>query len=438
MNILNKKTIHILLLSLFVTGGLFAQQTAQDSLTLSDVLNIVMKTYPTLKKTGNDLMAADAKISLTKTAYLPDVNVTASYSHLGPISQITLPGMGTFKLYPADNYSAAVNVNENIYDFGRTSKSIAVDQNNKNMILLMNEQTKQRLSSVVMNFFYNIGFIQEAIKIKDEQLNMLNEHLNFVQKKVTTGSATQYEILATKVKISGVENQKTDLLTALEVQIEQLNTYLGNPSGTNITVKTDVLSAQILSPRETLLSQAYANRIEMKLSKQKDEISKSKLDLVGVQNNPSINVFGSGGYKNGYIPNTATPKINYVAGVNVKIPIFDANRSKYTKMQVQAEMANNEEDTELARKTIINEVTESRANAEAALKKVSQSELQLKQAQEANRMAETSYKAGTITNLDLMDSYTAVSESKLALYKTKLDYTLNIAKLKLAVGEQIY
>lgn len=437
MNKINKIIIPILLFA-SCNMGLFAQPAQQDSLTLSAILNTVMQTYPALKKTDNDLQAADAKISLTKTAYLPDVNVSASYSHLGPVSKITMPGVGTFQLYPADNYSATVNVSENIYDFGRTTKTLLLDQKNKDMILLASEQVKQRLSALVMNFFYNIGFIQEAIKIKDEQLTMLNEHLNFVQKKAATGSATQYEILATRVKISGVENQKTDLLTALEVQTEQLNTYLGNPAGTYFTVKTDVLASQILAPRETLIDEAYTNRIEMKLSKQKEEISKSKLDLIGVQNNPSVNLFGSGGIKNGYIPNLANPKANYVAGVNVKIPLFDANRSKYTKMQVKAEMANNEQDTELARKSIINEVTESRANAEAALKKVRQSELQLQQAQEANKMAEISYKAGSITNLDLMDSYTAVSESKLAVYKTRLDYTMNMAKLTLALGKKLY
>jgi outer membrane protein len=37
----------------------------------------------------------------------------------------------------------------------------------------------------------------------------------FVEKKAATGSATNYEILTTKVRISAIENQKTDLLNAL-------------------------------------------------------------------------------------------------------------------------------------------------------------------------------------------------------------------------------
>ena len=90
------------------------------------------------------------------------------------------------------------------------------------------------------------------------------------------------------------------------------------------------------------------------------------------------------------------------------------------------------------KRNISNEVVESRANALSALKKVKQSELQLQQATQAYELAEVSYKSGTITNLDLLDSYTALSESKLGLFKTKIDYTVSLLKLKIATGEQIY
>jgi len=92
----------------------------------------------------------------------------------------------------------------------------------------------------------------------------------------------------------------------------------------------------------------------------------------------------------------------------------------------------------MLRRSITNEIVESRANAEAALKKVKQSELQLQQALQAYNLAEVSYKAGTVTNLDLLDSYTAVSESKLVLFKTRIDYTVNLQRLKIAIGERIY
>ncbi len=427
----------------FANGQSNVLKQPADSLSLTEILNTVMTSYPALKKTENDLTSADAKIGLTKTAYLPDVNFSTSYSRIGPTSSITMPINGvphSLQLYPENMYNATFSVNQNIYDFGKTNKNLAFDENSKGMVKLAADQIKQKLSIMVMGNFYTISFLQEAIRIKDEQLSMLNEHLQYVQKKADTGSATNYDILTTKVRISVIENQKTDLQTTLEVQISQLNSFIGKPQGTSVLLKKEVFEQKIIPSVDSLCNLAYENRAEMKMALQKEEIAKSRLNVIKVQNNPSLNFSASGGYKNGYF-NSAfqdTGMLNFAVGVGLKVPIFDANRSKYTKIQANSDLENNQEDTELARRNITNEIVESRANADAALKKVKQSELQLKQAMQAYDLADVSYKAGSITNLDLLESYTAVSESKLGLLKTKIDYTVSYMKLKIALGEKIY
>src|ERR1035437_10048396 len=98
--------------------------------------------------------------------------------------------------------------------------------------------------------FYSIAFIQEAIIIKDEELKTLNEHLNFVEKKASTGSATKYDILTTKVRISAIENQKTDLQTALQIQKGQLNSYLGKSQGTQLVIKNELLISKLIRSEE--------------------------------------------------------------------------------------------------------------------------------------------------------------------------------------------
>ena len=268
----------------------------------------------------------------------------------------------------------------------------------------------------------------------------LNDHLQFVQKKADTGSATRYDILTTKVRISVIENAKTDMQTALQIQISQLNSFMGKPQSSNIVLKKELNVQQLVPSVDSLCNVAFANRNEMKMARKKVEISKSRLDVIGVQNNPSLNAFGSGGFKNGYFNSSFqdTGMLNYAVGVGFKMPLFDANRSKYLKIQANADLEGNQQETELTRRSITNEVVESRANALSALKKVKQSELQLQQASQAYELAEVNYKAGVITNLDLLDSYTSLSESKLALYKTKIDYAANLQRLKIALGEKIY
>lgn len=435
--------ITTLALMILLSSMANAQSTPADSLTLSTIITQILNNYPVLKKADQDLISADAKIGLTKTAYLPDILFSSSYSRIGPTTSISMPVNGTtrtFSLFPENVYSASLSVNENIYDFGKTAKNIVLDKKNKELIQITVEQAKQRISTAAMGNYYTISFLQEAIKIKNEQLKTLNEHLEFVQKKAASGSAIQYDIMTTKVRISVIENQMTDIQTSLQIQMAQLNSLLGQPLENNLLLKNISLNQEIIPSLDSLNKIAYSNRNEMKMSLQKEEITKSRLGVIKVQNNPSFNFFASGGFKNGYLNEYLQDigKLNFAVGVGFKVPVFDANRSKYLKMQVNSDLQANQEETELTRRNISNEVLENRANTLAALKKVKQSELQLKQALQAYNLAEISYQAGAITNLDLLDSYTAVSESKLMLYKTNIDYAVNLQKLKIAIGQKLY
>ena len=439
MKSIYKLIIAMILLPSVLAYGQTKEPSGGDSLSLHDILNEVIHNYPSIKKTQSDIESSEAKIGLAKTAYLPDVNVSGSFTLLGPTTSLSLNG-NSFQLYPPDMYSAALNISESIYDFGKTDKNVTFEKQNREMVGFSIELLKQKLSGMMIGNYYSLVFLQEAIKIKDEELTTLNEHLQFVQKKAATGSATNYEILTTKVRISAIENQKTDLLNALEIQQGQLNSFLGKTQGTKLTVKNELVFSQVLATNDSLFAFAFDHRNEMKIARQKNTLADTRLKMVNAQNNPSLNFFGSGGFKNGYFNDKFEDvgKLNYTVGVGIKVPLFDANRSKYSKIQANSDIQGNLQETELARRTIVNEVVESKANALSAQKKVHQSELQLEQAQQAYSLAETNFKAGAITNLDMLDSSTSVAESRLALLKTKIDYSVSVLKLKIALGEQIY
>ncbi len=433
---------YIMILACGLPVALTAQnqvaQSQADSLSLAGVITKVIGNYPSVKKAELEIEAANAKIGLAKSAYYPNIDISSSFSHIGPTSKFVLPGLGTFQLYPADNYSASLNVNQQIYDFGKTEKNIVFENQSKVLSQLSLEQLKQKLSLSLVGNYYSIVYLQEAINIKNEELKTLNEHLAFVEKKAATGSATQYEVLTTKVRISNIENQKTDLETNLKVLQCQLNSYLGESQQSNVLLKKDVHAPEILESADALSVKALGQRDELRIARQRSQMVDTRLKMVNVQNNPVLNLFAMGGYKNGYIPELGDPKANYTVGVSFKLPIFDANRSKYNRQQVQTDLRGVDQDTELARRNIVNEVVESRANVDAALKKIAQTALQLQQAQQAYKLADTNFMAGAITNLDLLDSSTSLAESRLSVMKSHIDYTVSLLKLKIALGERIY
>ena len=287
----------------FLTAGLLSVELAncqtRDSLSLITIISEVVQNHPMVKKAMEELSTSDAKIGLAQSNYLPTVDFTSSYSRIGPVPTITIPDMGTFSFTPHDNYAAAVNFNQTIYDFGKTAKSISLEKEGKELNRQSVEQVKQKLSQVVIGNYYSLVYLQEAIKIKNEQLNTLNEHLQFVKKKQETGSATQYEILTTEVRISTIENQKTDLETARKVQLCQLNLLMGQPQSTSQQVKNDVVEPINNLQSDSLITKAMQNRDEMKLANEKAKLASLRYSLTGSQNNAVFNAFLSGGVRNG-------------------------------------------------------------------------------------------------------------------------------------------
>ena len=453
-----RNLVYIASLSFILMAGLSGQVKGQsagntqtvvsgDSLSLAQVMQTVIQSHPTVKEAEEAISVADAKIGLAKSAYLPNIDASASYSHVGPAPIIPFPvydrtiqdnRIMDFQLYPADNYSGALSYNQVLYDFGKTKQSVGLEKESKILAQKSSDLAKQRLSSMAANTFYSLVLLQEAIKIKDKELQVLRDHLAFVEKKKATGSATQYELLSIKVKISATENQKVDLETSQKIQQSLLKSLMGLPVTSVPTVKQDLALALPAIAQDSLLNYAYSHRLEIDLSKEKETITDLQYKLVKSQNNPVLSIFASAGGKNGYPTDLNQVKINYAAGVGLKVPLFDGNRMKYNVAQTKSAANNATYDTEIARRTITNEVVESEANRASAMQKIKQYELQVAQAEEAFSLAKVNYSTGAITNLDLLDAENIVSESRLLLLKSRVDYAASVFKLNISLGNKMY
>lgn len=422
-------------------GQTFATNaTPQDSLVLDSIIQTVIQNHPSIKVAAEALNKADAQIGLAKSGYYPNVDITSNYSHVAPVPVLNLPAFGIENLsfYPSDNFSGGLNIRQNIYDFGKTAKNVALADEGKVIAEQSLGQVKQNMALAVVRTYYTLDFLQEAIKIKEEQLKTLQEHLDYVQKMKATGSATNYEILSTKVKISGVESQELDLKASRDVQLSILNSLLGMPAKTYHAVKTVLSVMQPDVAQDSLISHALQHRDEMQLAKGKANLALLRLGVVKTHNNPSLNFIASGGFKNGYMPDINKIKPNYVVGLGLTIPIFDGTRTKYKLMEAKASVETSSLESEVTKRNISSEVVENETGVQTALKKVNQSKLQLEQAKEALSLAQINYKAGAVTNLDLLDATTTVSETRLMLLKSEIDYAVSIYKLKASLGERLY
>lgn len=430
--------ISILLISRIGVGQNTIAEFTTDSVDLQKIVTGVIETYPTILKAQEAINAAEAGISLANSGYYPDIDFGASYTRIGPVPSITIPNMGTFDMAPANNYNASVNVRQTVYDFSKTKTNIQVAESGKAIAEKNADLVRQKLTSLTITSYYMLVYLQEAVKIKDLQLGILNQHLDFVTRKKELGSATDYEILSTKVRISTAKNQKLDMETALNNQLVILNSLLGLPESTRIKVKNHLFLQPVNVAYDSLIDYAIIHRNELMLVDLRKKHAELHLQSVKIENNPVLSAFASGGIKDGYFPDMNQPKANYAAGLGFRVPIFTATRHKNYLQVANSDIISINQDIEQGKREISSEVYRNANDLKTSLQKIEQSELQLEQAEEARKLADLSFRSGTLTNLDLLDSESLEAESRLNLLRVKTEYMINSAKLEISIGKKGY
>ncbi len=418
---------------------MFSQRPAAgDTLSLDKAIRQVINDHPDVLAAQQVVEEAESRIGIARSAKLPNIAASATYSRVGPVPSFDFPGYGTIKLFPEDNYAASVTIRQLIYDFGRTEKNIELARasgklSNENLELI-----RQNLAMTVISTYYHLLLVQESIRISNDELKNLRAHLDFILKKEATGSATDYEILSTRVKISAIESQKVDLQASREALSAAMDALLGRPANEIITVRKTQVTDTVPVTADSLVTMANRNRDEIRLSRQKIKLADLGLEIAKARNNPTLEAFASGGGKNGYVPELNAFKANYTAGISLNVPLFDGNRKKSNVRMATAEADRTQYEAESLRRRIAAEVIRAQAELTSSSQKTDQFRLQVRQAERAYELAKTNYQAGAITNLDLLDSQISLATSRIMLTRAEIDYKLNLSRLKMAVGEKLY
>ena len=380
MNRLNKYRTCILLIALALFASLSANSqdtqgaiaaVKSDSLSLKSLIAEVVSTHPTVKGAEEALKNADARIGAARAGYYPVVDANANFSNIGPVMKIYIPSMGTFQLYPENNYSATINLRQVIYDFGRTKTNIELENEGRIIGEKALDQIRQKMAMATVNNFYTLAFLQHAIKIMDEQLATLQSHLKYIETLKSTGSATDYQVLSTKVKISTAESEKSDLIAALGIQQAYLCSLTGNNNRIPVVrEELDVITPVVTG--DSLLSFAYHNRDEMAINHEKAVLAGLRYQLTKTLDKPVINFIAAGGAKNGYLPDLNQLKANYAVGVGISVPIFDGMKTRYNLLQAKSAINSLNFENEGTRRNIASEIREAKEYVISAMQKEQQ------------------------------------------------------------------
>jgi outer membrane protein len=429
-------------LELLIASGIALQgspaQTPTNAvpLTVGDAIALVLSRNPSLVESAHAIDASRARAEQTRSGYLPSAEAEATYVFLAPVSVFDLPGE-SIKVFPNSNYDGHIGVRQTIYDFQKTSSQVGLADSRIALAEDSREAVKRDLGVRAAETFYAILFLRRSIEVQNEQVQTLQEHLAITRRKAEAGTATQLDELTTQVRVAAAQNVKIGLENNLRSAEIGLRRLAALPSDTPLDLRGEFSPAVVPIDRDSLLKAGLTERIESRSAEDALSSARAQQRAAGSSDAPSLNASVMYGVKNGYIPNIDVLRGNIVAAVDLRVPIFDGNRTRSMEEEATATLHAAESRKQEVALMIQAEIDQALSELTAARERVSVSETNIQQADLAVKNARLRYTAGSISNLDLLDAETALAQARLTNLQALYDVVTGTIRLRRATGSPV-
>lgn len=409
-------------------------------LTLSQAIQYAVNNEPLIKEAQDQVSIATAKSDELKSAFLPYAAISLNYSRIGPTPYISLPGMSSEKFYIAtpDNFNENVGVQYLIYDFNKRKETLKLLRSNEVTETEKINLIRNQLAYETAEIYFSILYLEESIKVTDQQIKDLEEHLIVAKKLVATGSGIGLDTLNTSVRLTALQNARANIINQKKKAFVILGSLMNYPKEKKFEPegKLEIISNQY--ELDTLIRDAYLQREELILNNLAKNTATLHKAVLEKSNLPTLSAFGTAGAKNGYPDNLTRMKANYVVGLTANIPVFDGflkkSKLKTADWQIQSVI----DHADVLQQRISTEVQNALLDYRNSKVQLKTARDEITQAMAAMEQAKVLYESGSITNTTLLDTETALARARLKYSHQLFLLTLSYYKLLEAEGKKIW
>jgi len=415
------KRIAILLFFLLIVQFSQAQVTEE----LKNWIQQSFGYFPKLKELDKTAELGEVRINIAESNYLPNINGTASYNYVNPISERNFGSPGSeeiLKFQPFNNYNFNIGLNQVIWDFGKTQAQI---EKAKNELLITKQNTevaKLQLATQVTSIYYSIIYLKKSIELQDTVIGFYTENKKIIEGRIKEGDGLMIDLSNIETNISQEKNRKLEFQRQLERQLALLTYTTGlttQPASTELSLLISLSNAP-----------STLNNPELIAADQKILSARSDQKLAVQNTLPTLSFQAGAGYKNGYQPEINKIRPNYLAGVTLQVPIFQGHRIQQNITISRKSVELNELSKSNLTISLQKDLESVKADLIAYDEQIQNSQTQIDAARDALRLTQVRYERGVSTYLDLIFASTNMQRG--LLNQWQYEYQQCLAKAEMA------
>ena len=287
------------------------------------------------------------------------------------------------------------------------------------------EESKLNLIAEVKTAFYDLLLAERTVDLLQQNLEIVQEVARIVKARVRSGEGPQFESVKADVEVLKAKQEMTKAKNAVRVKLVGLDTLTAGALGPRYKVQGDFRSIRDrLDPEQMAtrdLSQHPTLQRQGKLVEQAEfTVSKERQSRM-----PDVTLFG------GYAREVGREAV--IAGMSVPTPLWYRQQGHIatalgTQRKEEAELIR-------ARNDLTRAINQHAREAETAQDQILvYEEGLLKQAQEALRIAQLSFRQGATSLLDVLDAQRVQRQITVDYNLARFELSLALTRFERALG----
>ncbi len=422
------------------------QEQAPLTLTLDTAIAMALTQNRDLLIAEQDRLKADAQVGEAQSGAFPQINIGGQYSR-NIKKQVMFIPPGSF-INPTDETMMFTIGSDNSYQMAaqlvqplfnrKVGVALQVAKTWRELTDQSYKATEQDVRRQVKKSFYLVLLAKKLVEANQQGLEVVKANYENVQAQFRNGVAAEFDLLRAEVQQANTEPLVISAENNYQLAMNALKNLLSIPLERPILVQGDLNYEQI---PETVLQQAresaLASNPQIKQIRLQESLLKKNIIIEKAASFPTLSMVG--GYS--WLSQDNTYKFSQYKwantlnlGLSLSYPLFDGFRTKKRVQQATIDL-NKVHYTRIKYEEAINmQIQATELKMIEARKRISGQEKNIEQAQKAVRIAQTRFKSGVGTQLELLDAQVAMTRSQTNLAQALYDYLVAKAEWQFTAG----
>jgi outer membrane protein len=418
-----------------LAGGPAVPAAPGSPLTREEAERIALANNPRVSVSHLLALAQHQVVRQSRSAELPTLTASLTAQDANEASRVSSGSLSASRLFT--RAGGSINLSQLITDFGRTTNLVASSKLQERAQQASDLATREDIVLIADHAFYNALQAQALLQVAEQTVRLRQATETQVNQLTQNKLRSTLDLTFANVNLSQAQLLQLDAQNNADATMAALGEVLGLDRPVHYSLMDTTKNTPPPPPDEqTLLDIAVKQRPDLQsldLARQSQEkFSRAQHD----QMLPTLSAIGTVGASPIRAGQYYVSSWDGAIAANVNIPIFNgflySAQAKEAKLRAQATA----QQTRQLRDVIVRDVQTAWLDANNAFTRLGVTAQLLNQANESLSLAQTRYKLGLSSIVELSQAQLQQTEAEITNTNAQYQYRLTLAALKFQTGAQ--